>query len=135
MTIFPTRILFATDGSKDAELAATTTVTLAKETGSELQVVHVGTEEYPPYDAYRSLPRRSRHLAREVLDGQVRRIENLGGAVARGQLTTGRAADKVVELAEEIQAGLIVMGSVSYSVVRHAYCPVLVVRERREEAR
>jgi hypothetical protein len=47
MTIFPTRILFATDGSKDAELAATTAATLANETGSELQVVHVGTEEYP----------------------------------------------------------------------------------------
>jgi nucleotide-binding universal stress UspA family protein len=51
-----------------------------------------------------------------------------------------------VRLAEEIGAGLIVMGSrgrggvrralmgsVSDSVVRHAHCPVLVVREEREK--
>ncbi len=60
-------------------------------------------------------------------------FENLGGAVARGQLKMGRAAAEVVELAEEIGAGLIVMGSVSDAVVRHVHCPVLVVRERRGE--
>jgi nucleotide-binding universal stress UspA family protein len=51
-------------------------------------------------------------------------------------------APGIVELAEEIGAGLIVMGSrglggirralmgsVSDSVVRHAHCPVMVVRE------
>ena len=35
MTIFPTRILFASDGSEDSELAATTAVGLAKVTGSD----------------------------------------------------------------------------------------------------
>ena len=42
MDTFPTRILLATDGSKDAELAARRAVDLAEETGSELHVVHVG---------------------------------------------------------------------------------------------
>ena len=42
MVVFPTQILFATDGSKASELASTTTVGLAKITGSELHVVHVG---------------------------------------------------------------------------------------------
>ena len=50
-------------------------------------------------------------------------------------------AEQIVSLAEEIEAGLIVigsrglggirralMGSVSDSVVRHAHCPVMVVR-------
>jgi nucleotide-binding universal stress UspA family protein len=50
-------------------------------------------------------------------------------------------------LAEELGAGLIVMGcrglggvrralmgSVSDSVVRHAHCPVLVVRQEKEQA-
>jgi nucleotide-binding universal stress UspA family protein len=41
MVIFPTRILFTTDGSKASELASTTAVGLAKTTGSELHVVHV----------------------------------------------------------------------------------------------
>ena len=41
MSIFPTKILLATDGSKEAELAAETASELAKRTGSELHVLHV----------------------------------------------------------------------------------------------
>jgi nucleotide-binding universal stress UspA family protein len=54
----------------------------------------------------------------------------------------GDTAREIVHLAEDIEAGLVVMGSrgrggirrtlmgsVSDSVVRHAHCPVLVVRE------
>ena len=54
----------------------------------------------------------------------------------------GRADAEIVDKAEEIGAGLIVVGSrgvgamrrtltgsVSDSVVRHAHCPVMVVRE------
>jgi nucleotide-binding universal stress UspA family protein len=57
----------------------------------------------------------------------------------------GKAASEIVELAEELGAGLVVvgsrglggirralMGSVSDSVVRHAHCPVLVVRREEE---
>jgi nucleotide-binding universal stress UspA family protein len=42
MSIFPTKILLATDGSEDAELATTTVGALAKSTGSELHLVNVG---------------------------------------------------------------------------------------------
>jgi nucleotide-binding universal stress UspA family protein len=53
MSIFPTRILFATDGSKDAELAATTAVGLAVITGSEPHVVHTWQATRPtPTAAY-----------------------------------------------------------------------------------
>src|SRR5918992_3445744 len=52
MSIFPTRILLATDGSEEAELAALRAVDLAQRTDSELHVVHVGVlpkflESYP----------------------------------------------------------------------------------------
>jgi nucleotide-binding universal stress UspA family protein len=40
MSIFPTKILLATDGSKEAELATRTASDLAQKTGSELHVVH-----------------------------------------------------------------------------------------------
>ena len=42
MSLFPRRILLATDGSEEAELAALRAVDLAERTDSELHVVHVG---------------------------------------------------------------------------------------------
>ena len=66
MSIFPTMILLATDGSSEAELAATTAADLAKSTGSELHVVHVGEllptvlaqTEFPSVAVRISTPRR-----------------------------------------------------------------------------
>ena len=125
MSIFPTKIMLSTDGSEDAELAATTAVSVAKTTGSELHVLNVETAGE----------------ARGVLDEHVRKIENLGEAVARSHARVGDVAKEVVDLAEEVGAGLIVtgsrgrgrikrlaMGSISDAVVRHAHCPVMVVR-------
>ena len=53
MSIFPTKILLAIDGSREAELAARTAADLAQKTHSELHVVHafgiapVGPPVYP----------------------------------------------------------------------------------------
>ena len=141
MTIFPTKILLATDGSGDAELAATTAVGLARSSSSELHVVH--TWRTVPSVHFDTLIRQEMEReAQEILDEQVKKIEGLGGTVAQARLSEGGAAEEIVALAEEIGAGLIVMGargvggirraltgSVSDSVVRHAHCPVLVVRE------
>lgn len=41
MSIFPTRILLATDGSSETRLAARTAVDLAQKTDSELHAIHV----------------------------------------------------------------------------------------------
>ena len=49
------KILLATDGSKDAELAATTAVGLAKITGSELHDVYVGHMPGVLYAAFSSV--------------------------------------------------------------------------------
>jgi nucleotide-binding universal stress UspA family protein len=42
MSIFPTKVLLATDGSEEAELAARTAADLAQKTGSEVLEVEVG---------------------------------------------------------------------------------------------
>ena len=141
MSIFPTTILFATDGSWDSELAATTAVGLAKITGSELHVVHVGPAVPEHFEPTEVEPVRTEQDARRVLDEQVKQIQNLVGTVAQSHLKMGGAAEEVVDLAEELGAGLLVlgsrgrgrirrlvMGSVSDSVVRHVHCPVLVTR-------
>src|SRR5829696_6990670 len=149
MSIFPTTILLATDGSKQAERAARTAVDIAANTNSELHMVTVARlEPRPVHDIpesgnylktmYASIERE----AQEVLDKQVKKIEHAGGIIPQVHLGRGRADREIVHLANEIGAGLIVMGSrgrggvrralmgsVSDSVVRHAHCPVLVVRK------
>src|SRR5215212_5102144 len=142
MTIFPTRILFASDGSEDSELAATTAVALANITGSELHVLHVAPafpDYFEPSDPDELGP--TEREGRRILHEQLNKIENVGGAVAQSHFRMGGAAEEVIELSEELETGLIVlgsrgrgrirralMGSVSDSVVRHAHCPVMVMR-------
>ncbi len=142
MSIFPTTILLATDGSEEAELAATTAADLAKSTGSELHVVHVG-EFRPTLLAQTEVePAQLQREAQQLLDEQVIRVEGAGNPVKEAHLRLGRADEEIVDLAHSIGAGLIVMGtrgqgrmrralmgSVSDSVVRHAHCPVTIVRE------
>ena len=154
MSIFPTTILLATDGSEEAMLAARTAVDLAQKTGSELQVVHA--RPLPALAGYPASPtptateideEQAKKRFRGLLDEQVGKVEAEGGSVAQAHLRIGRTDTEIVRLAEEVGAGLIVMGSrglggvrralmgsVSDSVVRHAHCPVLVVREEDQEA-
>jgi nucleotide-binding universal stress UspA family protein len=85
-----------------------------------------------------------KRMGEAMLDKLVKQIENAGGSIAQAHLRQGRADEKIVTQAEEIGAGLIVLGSrglggirralmggVSDSVVRHAHCPVLVVRSEQ----
>jgi nucleotide-binding universal stress UspA family protein len=148
---FPTRILLATDGSPHAELAAMKAVDLAKSTNARLHVVAVGrTFPAAVYDVYTETGYEDlRREAREILDEQVRKIEAAGGTVAIAHLKMNERRDEaIVHLAEEIGADLIVMGSrgfgglkrallgnVADSVVRHAHCPVLVVRPTHGHSR
>ena len=149
MSIFPTTVLLATDGSKDAELATTTALDLANSTSSELHIVLVAEEAYAyvdpsgyPFFTDAELEHELEQQARMRLDAEVEKIRSAGGAVAEAHLRVGAAPAEIVDLAEEIGAGLIVMGSrglggirralmgsVSDLVTRHAHCPVLVVRE------
>ena len=149
MSIFPTKILLATDGSEEAEMAATTAVNLANNTHSELHILTVGPG-YPAYDVrVPEVAEELRQQTQEILDEQTKKIEQAGGKIAQRHLRLAEhhpgfehhPSDDVVRVAEEIGAGLIVlgsrglggvrralMGSVSDSVVRHAHCPVMVVR-------
>jgi nucleotide-binding universal stress UspA family protein len=143
--------LLATDGSPHAELAAMTALDLAESTNSRLHVVAVG-RTFPAaiYEVYAEIRGEDlRREAQEILDEQVRKIEEAGGTVAVAHLRMGERRDEaIVHLAEEIGAGLIVIGSrgfgglkrallgnVADSVVRHAHCPVLVVRPTQGASR
>jgi nucleotide-binding universal stress UspA family protein len=158
MSIFPTKILLATDGSEEAQLAARTAADLGNSTNSELHVVTVTLGRPDPvyhihegslrYETYEQALEAVEGEAQKVLDEQVRTVEEAGGTVKEAHLRIGERRDHaIIHLAEELGAGLIVlgsrglggvrralMGSVSDSVVRHAPCPVLVVRPERQQA-
>lgn len=147
MSTFPTMILLATDGSPHAELAELKAVALGKSTGARLHVVVVGrtfsqavfNEFFADTEAGRDAVRSE---AQNLLDERMAKIEAAGGTGAVAHLKFGEQRDEaIVHLAEDIGADLIVIGSrglgglrrallgnVADSVVRHAHCPVLVVR-------
>lgn len=143
MTFFPRTVLLATDGSDESRLALEAAVDLSNKTHSPLHVIHVGLMSFWVYpDTTRSEQAEGlRREARKVLDREVERVEAAGGAVAHAHLRMGRADVEIVRLSGEIGAGLIVMGnrgvgtiarillgSDAESIVRHAPCPVMVVR-------
>ncbi len=145
---FPTKILLATDGSEDAAQAALAAVELSKRTGSELHVVHV-LPRFPRYaypgvtpQVYSYVLDKTLREARDLLDEQVKRIKDRGGRVAETHTRRGPPADEILDLAQDLGVGLIVvgsrglgpvkglvLGSVSEGVVHGATsCPVLVFR-------
>src|SRR5215203_1093415 len=152
MSVFPTKILLATDGSTEAQLALASAAELSEKTASELHVVYVGHMPLVSYespgattldpDLWRRMHEDAEQEARTMLEAQVQRVGKTGDEVAGVHARLGRPDAQIVGLADEIGAGLIVlgscglgplrralMGSVSDSVVRHAHCPVLIVRD------
>lgn len=143
------RILLATDGSQEAEAASRVAIEISATAGSELHVLFaLQTEEKPPYnypmmgERWTESLEQAKHKAREFVDERAGRIESEGVTVKDAHLAFGAPDEEIVKLGEELEAGLIVvgsrglggvkralMGSVSDSVVRHAHGPVLVVRE------
>jgi nucleotide-binding universal stress UspA family protein len=138
------RILLAADGSEEAALATQAAVELANSTSSELHVVYVKLIPillpYPEVLDWREDLEYTEREARELLNEQVKKVEDAGGTVAEVHLREEQSAEEIVALAEELGAYLIVVGSrprgrirralagsVSDWVVRHAPCPVLVV--------
>ena len=122
-------ILLATDASRASEAAEEQAIELAARLGSRLVVV----------SAISGSP--------EVRSGRLLAVEGVvllaraGGATAEGLTWDGDAGESIVEAAAAEHADLIVvgthergtvgrlfLGSVSDHVVRHAGCPVMVVR-------
>jgi nucleotide-binding universal stress UspA family protein len=148
MSIFPTKILLATDGSEEARQAAQAAAELSKDTGSEVHITYVlpSPRELRGHHTYSrevmsSVLEQAEGDARSFLEEQAKQIGESGGKVAETHLRAGEPDKEIVKLSEELGAGAIVIGSrglgavkralmggVSESVVRHAHCPVFVVR-------
>ena len=149
MSVFPTTILLATDGSDEGKLATQAAAELSRDTGSEVHVVYVlptpaqliGHHLYSD-EVRESLIGGAERDAETFLKEQAERVGSGGGKVAETHLRSGDPDKEILRTAEALGVGLIVvgsrglgavsralMGSVSDSVVKHAHCPVFVVRK------
>jgi nucleotide-binding universal stress UspA family protein len=150
MSTFPTKILLATDASKDATKAAQMASDLANVSDSELHVLHIGNMKdfhVAPGAEQSFSPRTAplgevREKAEKRLDEAVKQVEQVGGTVTQSHLRVGNPDEEILKFCDEQGGfGLIVMGSrglgpikrrlmgsVSESIVTHAHCPVLVAR-------
>ena len=148
MSVFPAKVLLAIDGSEEAALAAEAATELSQKTDSEVHVTFVlpapeelvGRHWYAP-EVRESVLEQARSEAQQFLEGRAEQLRSKGAKVTESHLRTGEPDKEIIRLSEEIGATLIVMGSrglgavrralmgsVSDSVVRHAHCPVLVMR-------
>lgn len=152
-TLFPARIVVAVDGSRESDAAARMAAELSEPAGSELYVVHAGPTAHLPYqypylaENVESYYEEAKEEARKFLEGQAGKIRAQTNAPVHTSLRIGSPEKEIVELADEFDAGLVILGSrglgsirrammggVSDSVVRHSHCPVLVVRQNPEQA-
>lgn len=140
----PEKIVVGNDGSDYSIEAVKLAAEIAKALGSKLDVVHVSHLPVTFYAAAFETP--------IDLQEQMDSLKNEAEKRARGALSEvgvegnfitldGNPADALVEYAEKVKAGLLVvgsrgagaierflLGSISNRVVHHAHCPVLVVR-------
>ncbi|MHB8840272.1 MAG: universal stress protein [Candidatus Aquicultor sp.] len=133
-------ILLATDGSAYSKSAADKAIQIASHYGSALKVVSVVDV---PYEAYGDAPdtlERMEEKARAIVETVKGRAQEFN-VKAETFVMDGVSQDRIIELAEEQQANVIVMGShgrtglarllmgsVTEKVIGHAPCPVLVVK-------
>src|ERR671919_1184160 len=118
MSIFPTKILLATDGSEEARLAAQAAAQLSKDTGSEVHVAYVlpSPRELRGHHVYsqevmRSVLEQAEGEANSFLEEQAEQIRASGGKVAETHLEAGQPDKEIVRLSEELGVGTIAIGS------------------------
>jgi nucleotide-binding universal stress UspA family protein len=140
MDRFPTTLVLATDGSENTVQATNAAVDIARRRGSKIHLVHVWHDVHTSY-AHAFVKGELRRQGREILNEQVKRIQEKGGTVTRSHLREGRTFEEAIRLSKEAAADLLVvgsrghrglrrmlLGSHSEDIVHHAHRPVLVVR-------
>ena len=141
----PMKVVLATDGSEDATLAARVAADLSFRTDSEIHMVHAWQAlppgAYPAAHYSEYYYRLSELEGKRILEEQAKHASGSGAQVAKTYLKMGPPSLVIADLAEQIDADLIVvgsrglgpvkrivLGSVSEGVVHHATRPTLVVR-------
>ncbi|HLZ09944.1 MAG TPA: universal stress protein [Chloroflexota bacterium] len=139
------KVLLATDGSDDASLAADHAIAVARAFHAALAVVSV-VDIYISQDPLMAavvveLIDRERDFLRQSVDALAARARQAGIADVDVRVLEGSPTNMLVEAIVETRADLVVVGShgrnaiqrlligsTSEHLIRHAPCPVLVIR-------
>jgi nucleotide-binding universal stress UspA family protein len=142
-TTFPTTVLAVSDGKDPDRRVLHAAGEIAAATGSTLHLAHVTLVARGLYPDFMSEAQveRIEEEARENLRTDLDYAKERGFAVADSHVKLGRMDKQALELADTVGAGLLVvpnrtgdaferilLGDEIESIVRHAHCPVLVVR-------
>ena len=136
-------ILLGVDGSDHALHAAKTAADLARSMNSEILRVVIAFEAVPPYlgepNLQTAISARMKE-AETILAEALKTIGEIPGEI-HTEILEGPPAEAILDVADTRKSDLIVMGSrglgrlagallgsQSQKVVRHATCPVLIVR-------
>ena len=145
------RILVPLDFSPASDRALGYARALSEEFGAPLYLLHViedrlMTGPWPAEVYLGELPKLREDLVKEAERRMLATLESLAaeGIQATGEVLIGGPSHVIIEQANTVNADLIVMGthgrtgithlligSVAERVIRHAPCPVFVIRERK----
>jgi nucleotide-binding universal stress UspA family protein len=135
-------ILVAVDGSKHSDAAFDVATDIAQKYSSQLFILHIfqgGTGSGTLVSSEFEDDMRS--VGQQILDSYEAKAKQKGLQNVRMFLQEGDAAKRIMETANEIDCGLLLMGrrgrggfkelllgSVSHKVTNHADCPVLIAK-------
>lgn len=135
-------ILVAVDGSKHSDAAFDVAMDMSQKYGSQLFVLHVFLSVSRPRKVVS--PSHEDDLkseGQEILNSYESMVKERGLQNVRMLLQEGDAAKRIMETANDVKSGLILigsrgrggfkellLGSVSHKVTNHAGCPVLIVK-------
>jgi len=136
-------ILLGVDGSEHALRAVKTAADLARSMNAEILRIVVAYEPVPPYlgepNMQTAISGRMKE-AESILEEALKAVGEISGEI-HTEILEGPPAEAILDVANTRKSDLIVMGSrglgrlagallgsQSQKVVRHASCPVLIVR-------
>lgn len=148
------KVILATDGTKQSEAVIEITKALNLKNGDEIRIISVMDMAIPlSLDAYAGYLPSTEEIEKTVRQNAENLLETTGSKLKEifaeqnvsvvTELVNGSPESRIVEKAEETHADLIIvgshgynrwerllLGSVSDSVIHHAPCSVLVVRNK-----
>jgi nucleotide-binding universal stress UspA family protein len=143
------QILVPVDGSDLSKIAFRKALSLAKEFGSNVELLHVnegfpsawGMQGMDGVDIYEKEIRDQMEQNTEAMMEEYRKISKEKGIETKSDIVNGNAADVIIDASRDYdlivmgthgKGGLLhlLIGGTAEKVVRHACCPIFLIRER-----